>query len=148
MMTRFEPFGEMLPLREAVNRLFEDSLVRPAAVAPRGAAVPMDVYTDGDDYVLELAVPGVDPNAVDISVLGNQVTLSGEFAKAPEGRQYLHRERGVGRFERTITLPTELDAGKATAHYEHGVLRLTLPKAETAKPRRISLNVNGNGQSA
>jgi HSP20 family protein len=152
MMTRFEPFGEMLPLREAVNRLFEDSLVRPAAVAPRGAAVPMDVYTDGDDYVLELAVPGVDPNAVDISVLGNQVTLSGEFAKAPEGRQYLHRERGVGRFERTITLPTELDASKAAAHYEHGVLRLTLPKAETAKPRRISLSVNGssngNGHSA
>jgi HSP20 family protein len=126
-----------------MNRLFEDSMFRPNSVPARGTTVPMDVYVEGDDYVLEVALPGIDPNSVDVQVLGNQITLSGEYVAAPEGRQYLHRERGVGRFERTVTLPTELDASKAQAHYEHGLLRLTVPKAETAKPRRIALNVNG-----
>ena len=118
-------------------------MVRPNSVPSRATTVRMDVYVEGDDYVLEVAVPGIDPNSVDVQVLGNQITINGEYAAAPEGRQYLHRERGVGRFERTVTLPTELDANKAQAHYEHGLLRLTVPKAETAKPRRISLNVNG-----
>ncbi len=138
-MVRFDPFSDMLPLREAMNRLFEDSMVRPTSMATRTATAPMDVYTEGDDYVLEIALPGIDPNSVDVQVLGSQVSISGDYAAAPEGRQYLHRERGVGHFERTVTLPTELDADKAQAHYEHGLLRLTVPKAEAAKPRRIAL---------
>src|SRR3954452_24850209 len=142
-MVRFDPTAEMMPLREVMNRLFEDSMVRPNSMLPRGVDVPLDVYGEGDDYVIELALPGIDPNTVDVSVLGNQVTLSGEYAAAPEGRNYLHRERAFGRFERTVTLPTDLDAGKAHAHYEHGLLRLTVPKAETAKPRRIALSTNG-----
>jgi HSP20 family protein len=143
-MVRFDPFAEMLPLREAMNRLFEDSMVRPNGGAlPRSVTTPMDVYTENDDFVLEIALPGIDPNSVDVSVLGSQVTVSGEYAPAPEGRQYLHRERTFGRFERTVTLPTELDADKAHAHYEHGVLRLTVPKAEVAKPRRIALSTSG-----
>jgi HSP20 family protein len=141
-MVRFDPFSDMLPLREAMNRLFEDSMVRSSTVQSRAATAPMDVYVEGDDYVLEVALPGLDPNSVDVQVLGSQVTISGEYSAAPEGRQYLHRERGLGRFERTVTLPTELDASKAQAHYEHGLLRLTVPKAEAAKPRRIAVNVN------
>jgi HSP20 family protein len=141
-MVRFDPFSDMLPLREAMNRLFEDSMVRPNSMPSRAATIPMDVYVDGDDYVLEVAVPGIDPNSVDVQVLGSQITISGEYTAAPEGRQYLHRERSVGRFERTVNLPTELDPNKAQAHYEHGLLRLTVPKAETAKPRRIALNVS------
>jgi HSP20 family protein len=141
-MVRFDPFSDMLPLREAMNRLFEDSMVRPNSVQARTATVPMDVYVEGDDYVLEVALPGLEPNSVDVQVLGSQITISGEYGAAPEGRQYLHRERGLGRFERTVTLPTELDASKAQAHYEHGLLRLTVPKAEAAKPRRIAVNVN------
>jgi HSP20 family protein len=142
-MVRFDPFAEMMPLREVMNRLFEDSVVRPNGVLPRGVSVPLDVYTEGDDYVLEVALPGIDPNSVDVSVLGSQVTFSGEYTAAPEGRSYLHRERTFGHFERTVTLPTELDASKAHAHFEHGLLRLTVPKAEAAKPRRIALSTNG-----
>ena len=138
-IARFDPFVEMLPLREVMNRLFEDSMVRPTSVLPRAVSVQMDVYADEDDYVLEVALPGLEPASVDVSVLGNQITISGEYAAAPEGRHFLHRERPVGRFERTVTLQTDVDGDKAHAHYEHGLLRLTVPKAEKAKPRRIAL---------
>ncbi len=141
-MARWSPFQEFTTLRDAMDRLFEQSVVRPTSWAGNGwqAALPMDVYADGDNFVIEAALPGLDPDAVNVSVLGNQVTISGDYPAAPEGRQYLFRERGTGHFERTIYLPTELDADQAQAHYEHGLLRLTLPKAESAKPRRIALS--------
>ena len=142
-MVRFDPVAEMMPLRDVMNRLFEDSVVRPNSALPRSLSVPLDVYAEGDDFVLEVALPGIDPNSVDVSILGSQITISGEYAPAPEGRSYLHRERTFGHFERTVTLPTDLDASKAHAHYEHGLLRLTVPKAETAKPRRITLSSKG-----
>ena len=137
-IARWDPFQEMLPLRDAMNRLFEQSLVRPGGLVSASVATPMDVYTEGDNYVIELALPGLNPDAVNVSVLGNQISISGEYP-APEGRQYLLRERTAGRFERTVTLPTELNADQAQAQYEHGLLRLTVPKAESAKPRRIAL---------
>ncbi len=138
---RWSPFQELPTLREAMDRLFEQSVVRPTGWAGNGwqATLPLDVYTEGDSLVVEAVLPGVDPDAVNVSVLGNQVTISGEYPTAPEGRQYMFRERGAGRFERTIYLPTELNADATEANYEHGVLRLVLPKAESAKPRRISL---------
>ena len=108
----------------------------------------MDVYAEGDDFVLEVALPGIDPASVDVSVLGSQVTISGEYAAAPEGRSYLHRERTSGRFDRSVTLPTDLDAEKAQAHYEHGLLRLTVPKAERAKPRKIVISREAHDQQA
>lgn len=138
-IVRWDPTAEMLPLRDVVNRLFEQSLVRPSGPAEHATHCPMDVYTEGDTFVVEVALPGVEPAAVDISILGNQITISGEYAAPGEDRQYLHRERSAGRFERTMTLPTELDSDKAKAHYEGGVLRLTVPKVESAKPRRVAL---------
>ena len=105
----------------------------------------MDVYAEGDNYVIEVAVPGLNPDAVNVSVLGNQVSISGEFPAAPEGRQYLFHERSGGRFERTVTLGADLDADKVQAHYEHGALRLVIPKAESARPKRIEI---GSGTAA
>ena len=139
-MSRWDPIHEMLPLRDAMLRLVEDSVVRPGATVGRAVTAPIDVYVDNDDYVLEVALPGVDPSQVNVQALGNQIAISGEYPTAPEGRQYLYRERVSGRFERSITLPTELDADKATAQYEHGLLRLRVPKAAAAKPRRIALS--------
>ena len=135
-INRWEPFQTMPTLREAMDRLFEQSVVRPNWF---GASLPIDVYADGDTYVVEVGLPGISPEAVNISVLGNQVSISGEYPQVPEGRRYLFSERPTGRFERTLALPTDLDADKAAAHYEHGLLRLTVPKAESAKPRRIAL---------
>jgi HSP20 family protein len=136
---RWDPFQDTLPLRDAMNRLFEDSLVRFSGTPGFSVGIPMDVYTEGDNYVIEVTVPGLNPDAVNVSVLANQVTISGEYPAAPEGRRYLFHELPRGRFERTITLPSELEVDKAQGHYEHGLLRLTVPKAEAAKPRRIAL---------
>jgi HSP20 family protein len=141
-LARWEPFRE-LPLRDAMGRLFENSLVRPGGWGTSGADLPLDVYLEGESYVLELGLPGMNPDAVDISVLGNQVTICGEVPEPQgaqqQGRQYLLRERGSGRFERTVTLPAELEADKAQAHYEQGLLRLTIPKAQSARARRIQI---------
>ncbi|MBX5492584.1 MAG: Hsp20/alpha crystallin family protein [Chloroflexi bacterium] len=140
-IARWDPFAEMMSLREAMNRLFEESFVRPTSLVSwtRAAGVPIDVYTEGDNYVIEAAVPGLAPDALDISVLGNEVTIRGEYPTAPESRRYLLRERPFGQFERRVTLPDPVDAEHVQAHCEHGLLRLTVPKAESARPRRIAL---------
>ena len=138
-ITRLAPIAELLPLQEVMHRLFEQSVVRPTGPAVPAASCPIDVYVEGDSYVVEMTVPGIEPGAVDMSVLGNQITISGEDAVPDAGRQYLHRERSHGRFERTLTLPLELDSDKAEAHYEHGVMRLTVPQVASAKPRRIAV---------
>jgi HSP20 family protein len=139
-IVRRDPVAEMLPLRDVMNHLFEQSLVHPSGPSEPSAHSPMDVYTEGDNYVVELALPGVEPEAVEISILGSQITISGEYAAPDKARQYLHRERSAGRFERTLTLPTDLDSDKAEARSESGVLRLTVPKVESAKARRVAVN--------
>jgi len=138
-ITRWDPFGEMMSLRDAMDRLFAESVIRPSALTGDQAPLALDVCEEGDDYVIEAALPGVNPDAVNVSVIGNRVQISGEYEAPPEGRQHLVRERRYGRFERTITLPMDVDADKAKATYEHGLLRLTVPKAESARPRRIAI---------
>jgi HSP20 family protein len=142
-IARSYPRGEVLPLRDVMTRLFEQSMVGPHGFGQSPVPTLTDVYQEGDDYVIEVTLPGVKPEQVDVSVLGNQITIRGAYEAPPEGRQYLHQERSAGRFERTLTLPTELNADKARARLEHGLLRLTVPKAESAKARRIALT---NGQ--
>lgn len=142
-LARWDPFQELLPLRQAMNELLEQSLVRPdrlRSLAGTMAALPLDVYAEDDHYVIEAALPGLAPEQVNVTVLGPQVTISGEYSAADAKRNYLFRERPVGRFERTITLPTDLDADGAQAHYEHGLLRLRVPKAAAARPRRITVS--------
>ena len=136
---RWDPFQEMVPLRDAMSRLVEESLVQ--APGWRGGATgpALDIYQDGDDYIIEAVLPGLSPEAVDVSILGNTLTIRGEYPAPPEGRQYLFREAPRGRFERTVTLPASVDADRVQPHYEHGLVRLVLPKAESAKPRRIAL---------
>ena len=137
---RWTPFHAM-PRYQVRDRFFGPSAFEGAWPTNGHSAQPLDVYADGDNYVIEMALPGLAPDAVEISVLENRVTISGEFPTAPEGREYLFRERSGGRFERSVVLPAELDAEHALAHYEHGLLRLTVPKAETAKPKRIAVSV-------
>ncbi|HWP29902.1 MAG TPA: Hsp20/alpha crystallin family protein [Chloroflexota bacterium] len=139
VLSRWDPVSEMTSLREAVNRLLEESVVRPGTLLGGRTGALLDVYEENDHYVVEVALPGVRPADVEVTVLGNTVTIRGEWPARPEGRRYLHAERGTGRFERTVTLPNDVDADKAQAHAENGVLRLTLPKVAVARPRRIAL---------
>lgn len=143
IVRRNSPFGEMLSLRQAMDRLFEDSWVRPGSVLSEADhALAVDVRTTSDAIVVEAALPGVKPEDVDIQVLGDTLTISGRTSEeetADEGG-YTYREIRRGSFTRSVTLPRGLKADAAEASFEHGLLRLSIPKAEEAKPRQIRIS--------
>jgi HSP20 family protein len=140
---RWDPFREMVSLREAMNRLFEDSFgrSRPALAPFEGMALAMDVKETQDDVIVKTAVPGVQPDDIDISLAGDTLTIRGEFKadEKREGETFLRQERTFGKFERTLSLPTVVVADKAKAEFDSGVLTLTLPKAEEVKPKSIKI---------
>ncbi len=136
---RRDPFGDLLTefgrVSHEVNRLFGQ---RHAASAASG---PLNVWTDENNVVVEVDLPAVDPNKFDISVAeGNQLTIQAE-RPAPEvaNAVWVRQERPFGKFTRTLTLPVLVDADRVEARYEFGVLKLTLPKSEAAKPRKIAV---------
>jgi HSP20 family protein len=149
MVGTFPGSQEFVTLRDAMNQLLEDSFT-PFRVAgwPRNGStarpLPIDVYATPDDVVLIAAVPGARPEDVEISINQGTVTLTGKVANVADATEakgatwYLH-ELWHGRFQRTVTLPVDVDASKADATFADGVLRLRLPKAEQAKPRRIEI---------
>lgn len=103
---------------------------------------PVDVIADNDSFTINALLPGIDADDLDIQIVNEIVTISGEIkADREEGATYLLAERPSGRFHRVITLPTPLNPAKVNANLENGVLTLEIPKAEEAKPRSIKVNV-------
>ena len=148
-MVRWDPFNEMMTLRDAMDQLFENALIgtgpRSAGQQANGWGLPVDVTEDEDNYVVKASVPGINPDDLDISVLDNVLTIKGEV-KADEEKKdqrYHMRERRWGSFSRSITLPTAVKADGVQAEYNNGELRLTLPKTEEVKPKRISIHTSG-----
>ena len=143
-MIRWEPFREMISLRDAMNRLFEDSFVRPAAwpAAIEGMPLAVDVMETKDDVIVKASVPGIQPDDLDITLSGETLTIKGEFKseQKTEDATTIRQERRYGSFERTLTLPTQVVGEKAKAEFENGVLTLTLPKAEEAKPQVVKVH--------
>jgi HSP20 family protein len=143
-MTRWDPVQEAMTLREAVNRLFEESFV-PAPVARGGAGfVPaLNLSETADAYQIELAVPGMKAEDLNITFENGQLTISGEVKQESETseRTYHRVERRYGRFSRSVTLPATVRGDAIEARLESGVLHLALPKAEEVKPRKITVNV-------
>jgi HSP20 family protein len=141
---RWDPFREAVSLRDAMNALFQDSFVRPTgggAGAGGFATLPLDVSENENEFVVKGALPGVKPDEVQITILGDTVTIRGE-TKADEekkGERWHLRERRHGSFQRSLSLGTPVDSDKAQAQFEHGVLTLRLPKSEAAKPRQIKV---------
>ena len=137
------PFGELLSLRTAMDRLFEDSFVRPAWAGGTldTTPFPLDVRMTPDDLVVEGQLPGVKPGDVEITVENGRLTIRGTAASEEERQDgdFLVREIRRGSFDRTVALPTGLEADKATATFEDGVLTLRIPKAEQVKPRQIRI---------
>jgi HSP20 family protein len=140
-------FGDLLSLRQAMDRLFEESYVNPRTWQfGDGQLVPMDVYATKDDVVVEAVLPGVKPDEVEITIEGNTLSLSGDTTAAtPDREGVLLQEIRRGRFVRTLTLPAGLEADKAAATFEDGILTLRIPKAEQVKPRQIKIST-GNGR--
>jgi HSP20 family protein len=140
-----EPFRDFVSLRDAVNSLFDESVVQPFRSASNWAtrAVPVDIWHTENELVVRASVPGVQPEHMSISVLNGVLTLKGEHKaqEAKQGAHFLRQEIGYGSWERSFELPFSVQADKAEAHFEHGILTVTLPKAEEAKPRQIRINI-------
>ena len=143
IIRRNNPLGELVSLRHAMDRRFEDSFVRPgSSFSGSQHQLALDIRTSGDALVVEAALPGVKPEDVDISVLGDTLTISGSH-RAEESRDeegYTYREIRRGSFSRTVTLPSGLKTDSASASFENGMLILRIPKAEEAKPRQIRIS--------
>lgn len=140
-LTRWDPFREMITLREAMDRLFEESFVRPPVAPARGRDIlAVDVQETDANFIVTAAVPGLKPEDLNISIVGDTVTISGEMKDdKKEQANYIYRERRFGPFNRTLTLPTPLNPDKAEALIENGVLTLTVPKAEAARSQSIKV---------
>jgi HSP20 family protein len=140
-MTMWEP----VTLREAMDRLFEQSFIRPFDRSGRERdgrifQLPVDAYTTEDAVVIEAALPGVDPNTVDITVDGDVLTISAEVpSPSMEGRSYALNERFYGTLRRALNLNVPVQADKAEATFENGVLTLRLPKSEEMRPKKITV---------
>jgi len=149
LIRRTNPFGELLSLRQAMDRLFEDSFVRPRnGLLADEHSLALDVRATADAFEIEAALPGVTPEDVNISILGDTLTINAatrdEQSKDDEG--YSYREIRRGSFSRTVTLPSGVKADAATATFDNGMLHLSIPKAEEAKPRQIQIKASGSGE--
>jgi HSP20 family protein len=143
-ITRYDPFRDLRSLQEEVNRLFSTNLTRGFGEEGigRGAWNPsVDIYENKDQIVLEAELPGMNREDFDLTVENNVITLRGErhFEKKDESDNYHRVERSYGSFTRSFTLPQTVSADGATAEYRNGVLRVTLPKREETKARRIEV---------
>lgn len=144
---RWDPFREAVSLRDAMNSLLQESFVRPgqATASGGGGALPLDVSETENEFVVHASMPGIKPEDVQITVHGDTVTIRSEHKGHEEksGQHWLLRERRFGQFQRSIGLSSPINAEKAQARFEHGVLTLTLPKAEEAKPKQIKIGTPG-----
>jgi HSP20 family protein len=141
-LIRWEPFRDMMTLRQAMDKLFEDSFVRPAGyTAGEVPGVALDMFQTDSEVVVKAELPGVKPEEVDVSVVEDVLTIKGEHWEEKEEKEtsYLRRELSYGSFARSVRLPTSVDSNKAEAVFENGVLTLTLPKAEEVKPKQIKV---------
>jgi HSP20 family protein len=149
MAARWDPFRDAMSLREAMDRLLEQSIINPRG-GPSGRGtltLPIDLWETTDSLVARVPLPGVKPDDVDIDVNGNVLTIrtklpgaAGEDSEAPgEGIRWIYREVPRGEARRAVELPIAVDADAATARFADGLLVLTLPKAQAARPRRITV---------
>jgi HSP20 family protein len=133
----FDPFREM-------DRLTSQMLGGPAARGPRW--MPMDLYRVEDHFVVAVDLPGVDPGSIDLNVDGNTLTIRAERSvRTDEGVQWLAQERPAGSFLRQLNLGDGLDVERIQASYDAGVLTVTIPVAEKARPRRITVETGSTG---
>lgn len=143
-ITRYNPYGELVTLRDAMGRLFEDSFVSPLTWRQLDGEMlnpAIDVHQTGDEIIVSASLPGLRGEDVDITITGQTLALRGEF-KADESisrDQYLYRERRYGTFHRQLQLPVRVQGDAATATFEDGVLTLRIPKAEEVKPRQVKV---------
>ena len=140
-LIRWEPEREMMTLREAMDRLFDDAFTRPLSLN-EGRHVPaLDMYQTDEDVVVKAVLPGMKAEDVQINSTGDVLSIKGETKEKNETKHkdYHIREQHWGAFERSLVLPTAVVSDKAKAEFEDGILTVTLPKAEEVKPKVVSV---------
>lgn len=145
MLTRRDPFREMIALQRSLDRLMENALGN-SDWSTTEWGVALDVIEEEDDFIVKASVPGVDPEDLEITFNNGILTIRGEVKDERETHkgEYQLRERRYGSFSRSINLPTSIKSDDISATYENGVLKLTLPKTEEVKPRRIPVRIGKN----
>jgi HSP20 family protein len=140
-LIRWEPMREMMTLREAMDRLFDDAFTRPVGISGVSAMPAIDMYQTNDEVVVKATLPGLKAEDVHITVTGETLTLRGEYKQENEQKEatYHIREHRSGSFERSLLLPTDVKADKAKADFENGILTITMPIAEEVKPKSITI---------
>ena len=144
-LTRREPTREMVSMRDAMDRLFNDAFTRPFSLIREDGSTwsspAIDMYQTDNEVVVKAALPGVKADQVQINVTGEILTIIGEMKQEAEKKDkaWHIREQRWGAFERSIVLPTDVISEKARADFENGILTITLPKAEQVKPKTITV---------
>ena len=150
-LIRWEPLNDVVSLRNVMDRLFEESYIQPRFMSSVREGVmgqfALDVIENESGFIVKASVPGFKPDEIESTVIGDTLTIKGQ-SKAEtlsEKENYLLQERRYGSFQRSISLPVGVQADQAQADFEDGVLTLTLPKIEAAKPKQIKVAPkNGN----
>lgn len=141
-LTRWDPFRDIISLREAMDRLFEDTWMparRREETRDRYFRLPLDAYVTPNEIVIVANMPGLKPEDVEITIEGDTLTIKGERPGPLENVDYVLQERAYGKFQRTLNINIPVDADKAEAKFENGLLTLTIPKAESVKPKTIQV---------
>ena len=145
---RWEPFRDLVSTQDRFNQLFNETFACAFGDQPEGTphawVPPVDIYETADSVVLKAELPGINPDDVEIRIEGNTLHLKGErkFEKEVKEEKFHRVERSQGTFTRGFSLPNTVDANKVKAEYENGILTLTMPRREEAKPRTIKVNVS------
>ena len=144
-LTRWEPVREMMTLREAMDRLFDDAFTRPFSLNREGGSTwsspAIDMYQTDNDVVVKAALPGFKPDEVQINVTGDILTIKGEVKHEEEkkDKSWHIREQRWDSFERSLRLPTGVISDKAKADFDNGILTISLPKSEEVRPKTIAV---------
>lgn len=146
-LTRWDPFRELTDFRDSFDRMFDRRVARPFRLLTwenGDGAFPIDLYETDDSVVVTASLPGVKADDVQVSVTGNQLSIKGETKSEHEEKEanFYRQERYYGTFQRTLTLPARVEADKADANFEDGVLKLELPKAADVKAKTIEVKAN------
>jgi HSP20 family protein len=145
LIRRPSPLADVVTVRDAVDRLFDERFFRPLWTwnGEHEVVPALDVYTTQDAVIAKVALPGVKPGQVDVKIADDIVTVSGSYEEHKESTEagYLHKELSRGSFTRSFVLPTAVEAEAATAAFEDGLLTITLPKTEEVKPKHVKVEV-------
>lgn len=146
LMRRYTPMADVVTLRDAMERLFDERFLRPIwpSEGEREAVPALDLYTTQEAVIAKVALPGVKAEDVDVTIADDLVTIRGSYEEQKETTEagYVRKELSRGSFDRSFAVPTAVKADAATAAFKDGLLTLTLPKSEEVKPKHVKVEVS------